>query len=163
MFTKRTVTLAALLIAGATTAAVAYEDPENKIGDRYPFLEQRYTPVATSNVATSRMAVSQFDRHASEDPENKIGDRYPSLEQTYAPASTGNVGAARMAAPRFIKLDQYANEDPENKIGDRYPFLEQPIQSASVGSKSTRGSVGRPANSVRISSAKLRDHQTTRN
>jgi hypothetical protein len=41
MFTKRAITLAALLIAGATSAAVAYEDLENKIGDRYSSLEQQ--------------------------------------------------------------------------------------------------------------------------
>jgi hypothetical protein len=162
MFTKKAITLAALLIAGATTAAVAYEDPENKIGDRYPFLEQRYTPVATSNVAMKRMTVSQFDRHASEDPENKIGDRYPHLEQSYAATSTGNVSVAR-TAPQYIKLDQYANEAPENKIGDRYPFLEQPIQSASVGSNSTPASAARRVNSVRVSSAKLRDNNSARN
>jgi hypothetical protein len=159
MFTTKTLTLAALLIAGGSTIAVAYEDPENKIGDRYPSLEQRYTPVAPSSVATKRMTVSKFDSHASEDPENKIGDRYPMLEQTYAPTSTGN---ARMAAPQVTKLDQYANEVPENKIGDRYPFLEQPIQTASVGSHAVARSM-RTAHSIKVSNATSRERQTARN
>ena len=157
MSVKSTLTLAALLIVGATATAVAYEDPENKIGDRYPFLEQRYQPVATSSAAAKRMTVSQVDRHASEDPENKIGDRYPFLEQSYASVTTGNVGAVRMTTP---KLDQYANEAPENKISDRYPLLEQPIQTANVGSKAT-GAM-RHANSFRVSSAKFRERQTAR-
>lgn len=161
MFTKKAITLAALLIAGATVSAAAYEDPENKIGDRYPFLEQRYTPVATGNVAAKRMTVSKFDRHASEDPENKIGDRYPFLEQTYAPVSTGN-STARLAAPQVTKLDQYANEVPENRISDRYPLLEQPIQFATVGSTATPR-VSRSANTIRMSAAKLRDRRTERN
>jgi hypothetical protein len=161
MFTTKTITLAALLIAGATVTAAAYEDLENRIGDRYPFLEQQYAPVATGKVAAKRMTVSQFDRHASEDPENKIGDRYPFLEQSYASVSTGS-STARLAAPQFTKLDQYVNEAPENKISDRYPLLEQPIQSADVGS-TIRQRASRPANTIRMSAAKLRDRHTERN
>lgn len=161
MFTKAAITLAALFIAGGSATALAYEDSENKIGDRFPFLEQRYTPVAPSNVATKRMTVSKFDRHASEESENKIGDRFPMLEQTYAPTSTDNVGAARLAAPQFTKIDQYANQAPEDKLGDRFSYLDQPVQSASVGAKTAARSI-RSVNSFRVSGTMSRDRQTAR-
>ena len=47
MFRNRTiVALAAVSFVSCASAAFA-EDADGKIGDRYPFLEQRYTPVAT--------------------------------------------------------------------------------------------------------------------
>lgn len=135
MFSKRTITLAALLIAGATSAAVAYEDPENKIGDRFPFLEQQY-PI-TRNTGARQVKMAQhvsLPQYANEDPENKIGDRFPLLEQQYA--TTRNAGVRQAKMPQNASLPQYVNEDPEDKIADRYPLLEQPIQfsnAASIG------------------------------
>jgi hypothetical protein len=156
MFTKATITLSALILFGVTATAVAYEDPENKIGDRYPTLEQRYTPVAPGYGAANRTQTSIFDRHMSEDSENKIGDRYPFLEQTYASRSARSLGSVRIMSP---KLDQYANEVPENKISDRFPFLEQPIQSASVASKVTRVAM-RSAGSVKKTGTSVRNRKT---
>ena len=134
---------AAAAIAISASAAVAYEDPENKIGDRYPFLEQRYTPVAATalrgtNLRVSR--VSNLGQYASEAPENKIGDRYAFLEIGYAPVATRNV-AVRYLASR-LSSSSVGYEAPENKIGDRYPFLEQQVayQSGSARRAASRRS-----------------------
>ncbi len=40
MLTKSKIALSTLLVVGFASAALAAEVPENKIGDRYPFLEQ---------------------------------------------------------------------------------------------------------------------------
>ena len=40
MKTKTKIALSALLVVGLTSAALAAEDPEARLGDRYPFLEQ---------------------------------------------------------------------------------------------------------------------------
>ena len=40
MLTKTKIVLSALLVAGFTSAAIAAEDPEARLGDRYLFLEQ---------------------------------------------------------------------------------------------------------------------------
>lgn len=40
MLTKTKIALSALLVVGFASAAFANEVPENKIGDRYPLLEQ---------------------------------------------------------------------------------------------------------------------------
>ncbi len=42
MLTKTKIALSTLLIVGFASAALAGEVAENKIGDRYPFLEQTY-------------------------------------------------------------------------------------------------------------------------
>ena len=42
MFNKTMITLTAAIVLGSASAAFAYESPENKIGDRYPFLEHVY-------------------------------------------------------------------------------------------------------------------------
>ena len=76
------------MIAVAAGAAFAYEDPENKIGDRYPRLEQKYEPISGNRSAarqvTPRQAtpiqVTAFNRPVYDAPENKISDRYPLLE-----------------------------------------------------------------------------------
>ena len=96
MFTKRTITLAALLIAGVSSAAFAYEDPENKIGDRYPLLEQQYQPISTNNVrAMSAPKAQKLNQYMNEDVENKIGDRYPLLEQPIQVTSVAQKGTAK--------------------------------------------------------------------
>ena len=96
MFTKSVLTLAALLLAGVSTAAVAYEDPENKIGDRYPFLEQQYQPVASKAVRVmSAPKAPKLDQYINEDVENKIGDRYPLLEQPTQVTTVGTKSLGR--------------------------------------------------------------------
>ena len=40
MLTKTKIALSTLLVAGFASVAIANEVPENKIGDRYPWLEQ---------------------------------------------------------------------------------------------------------------------------
>ena len=42
MLTKTTIALSTLLVVGFASAALAGEVAENKIGDRYPLLEQTY-------------------------------------------------------------------------------------------------------------------------
>ena len=109
MFTKRTITLAALLIAGATTAAFAYEAPENKIGDRYPLLEQQYQPTSTNNVRTMTAPKTQrLDQYINEDVENKIGDRYPLLEQPVRVSSVAQKGTAKTM--RSVKSFTFAEK-----------------------------------------------------
>ena len=136
MLNKTKIALTAATILVSASAAFAYEAPENKIGDRYPFLEQAYTSsgsvqkLVRANV-TYRQA-SNLSQYSSEVPENKIGDRYPFLEQGYQASSTRVAGrylADRFMAPRQVATNSYANEVPENKIGDRYPFLEPRIVS----------------------------------
>jgi hypothetical protein len=120
MFTKYTIALAALLLVGGSSLAGAYEDPENKIGDRYPMLEQGHRPVM-SNVTAYRSGAQT--NQGVEDPEYKIGDRYPFLD-----ASTQSATANRIVLQRTVAQSAIRNqdiEDPEAKIADRYPFLEQ--------------------------------------
>ena len=125
MFTKYTIALSALLLFGVSAVAVANEEPEHNLADRYPFLE-KITPVASSgftarNVIVQRNAMlSQF---VNEDAEEKIADRYPFLEQNTT--SGGSAYAQVAPVQRNAKLSQFVNEDAEEKIADRYPFLEQ--------------------------------------
>ena len=99
MFTKSVLTLAALLLAGVSTAAVAYEDPENKIGDRYPFLEQQYQPVASKAVRVmSAPKAPKLNQYINEDVEEKIGDRYPFLEQPIQVTTVGTKSLGRTSS-----------------------------------------------------------------
>ena len=132
MLFKTMIGITAGVILGSASAALAYESPENKIGDRYPFLEQRYTPVAATTLRGTNLRVSQastFGQSANEAPENKLSDRYPFLEIGYAPVAAKTV-AVRYQAPRLAS-SSVAYEAPENKIGDRYPLLEQQVASQS--------------------------------
>ena len=132
MLHKTMIGITAGVILTSASAALAYEDPENKIGDRYPFLEQRYTPVAATMLRGTNLRVSRasnLGQYANEAPENKISDRYPFLEIGYAPVAARTV-AVRYQAPRLAS-SSVAYEAPENKIGDRYPLLEQQVASQS--------------------------------
>jgi hypothetical protein len=82
MITKSTLALSALLVVSASASAFAYEAPENKIGDRYPSLEQTYRTVATNKLGSRHVMVSHTAQLGYEVPEHKISDRYPFLEQT---------------------------------------------------------------------------------
>ena len=137
MLFKTMIALTAAVVLGSTSAAFAYEAPENKIGDRYPFLEQVYQPISANRLAAKDVMprrIANLNQYADEVLEHKIGDRYPFLEQAYQLSSTSR-SAGRYLADRYTipsqvaNLNQYANEVPEHKIGDRYPFLEPRIVS----------------------------------
>ncbi len=132
MLYKTMMGITAAVVLSSASAAFAYEDPENKIGDRYPFLEQRYTPVASATLRGTNLRVSRasnLGQYAYEAPEDKISDRYPLLEMGYAPVAANRV-VVRYQSPRLAS-SSVAYEAPENKIGDRYPLLEQQVASQS--------------------------------
>src|SRR3974377_1618962 len=93
MFAKSTVALAALALAGSISAASAYEDPAYRIGDRYPFLAQGYTPKKAVSVPV-----------AYEDPAG--------LSARFLPPTIGT--------PAVRPLPRMAYEDPAFRIADRY-------------------------------------------
>ena len=144
MLNKSIIVLTAAVILGSASAAFAYEDPENRIGDRYPFLEPTVA-VNVLKVAQNRMMVRQTTsgiQIAYDDPENRIGDRYPSLDQTTR--SPSGVTAGRYLAARYasnVNQDSIRAEDPENKIADRYPFLEQRTASRQFAGRVTSRSL----------------------
>jgi hypothetical protein len=130
MFSKYKIALAALMLIGGSTIALAYDDPESKIGDRYPFLEK----VDRSPAASVGAQIGRTQRHmklagfVNEDPEYKIADRYPALEQIEAPTQSAVITGQR--PQQNARLDGFVNEDVEYKIGDRYPFLDQAVRLA---------------------------------
>ena len=132
MLNRTTIALTAAVALGFAAAAFAYEEPENRIGDRYPFLELAVGPVQANSIGNTNLMVRQFagvDQFAYEEPENRIGDRYPRLEPMARSIST-NKFAGRYLATRYASnLTQIAYEEPENRIGDRYPFLEPQVAS----------------------------------
>jgi hypothetical protein len=111
MLTKAIIALSAAALLGSITAATAYDVPENRIGDRYPFLD-RVNPTAAlvqKNTVVGWMSVDV--------PENRITDRYPQLAPKF--------GGSRVTAARVASTVQSSADVPENRISDRYPFLEQ--------------------------------------
>ena len=83
MLNKTKIGIAAAVILSSASAAFAYEDPENKIGDRYPRLEQKYQPISGNRSAARQVAPKLSPasvQYTFQAPENKIGDRYPLLE-----------------------------------------------------------------------------------
>ena len=81
MLTK--IVLSAAFVLGAVSVASAYEEPENRIADRYPFLEQFVKPIRTAEVGNNRLMarpVVNPGQVSYEEPENRIADRYPLLE-----------------------------------------------------------------------------------
>ncbi|HYM35708.1 MAG TPA: hypothetical protein VET48_09955 [Steroidobacteraceae bacterium] len=131
MLNKTVIALTAATVLVSASAAFAYEDLENRIGDRYPFLEQTYAPISAPKFVRANVTYRQtsgLSQFSNEAPENKIGDRYPFLEQSYQPSkSAGRYLADRFVTPRQVAANPYVSEAPENKIGDRYPFLEPRI------------------------------------
>src|SRR5262245_15174822 len=122
--------------------AFAYEAPENKIGDRYPNLEQRYSYERTGAIRGASMPRQYAGQYNGEVPENRLGDRYAFLEQSVQPAASGRFAGpyltqrqARMSTASY----QYTNETPENKIGDRYPLLEQTYATRASSRVTTAG------------------------
>ena len=139
MLNKTLIALTATVVLGSASAAFAYEEPENRIGDRYPFLEQMISPVQGNHIGNSNLISRQFaraDQFSNEEPENRIGDRYPLLEPMVRPVSTGKF-AGKYLAMRYASnsINQSAYEEAENKIGDRYPLLEPQVASQQVASQ----------------------------
>lgn len=123
MFNKTMIALATVAIVGSATAALSYEDPEYKIGDRYPALDQS-TPMARNIGApyvAGRSTVT-WNQAPVEDPEYRLADRYPNLGATVPSVSAARVLAARYAT---ASVTGTTIEDPEYRIGDRYPFLDR--------------------------------------
>ncbi len=129
MLNKTLIGLSALAVLGSVSTVFAYETPENKIGDRYPFLEQTYKPTTSTWVGGTVMPRQQV-QNGYQAPENMIGDRYLSLATVYQPIAAAKVAARKVANRNY---GVYSNESPENKIGDRYPFLEH-VYAAQTGS-----------------------------
>ena len=132
MLYKTMIGMTAAVILGSASAAFAYEAIENRDSDRYPFLEQKYTPVAATALRGTNLRISRasnLGQYAYGAPEDKISDRYPLLEMGYAPVAANTV-AVRYQSPRLAS-SSVAYEAPENKIGDRYPLLEQQVASQS--------------------------------
>ena len=100
MLYKTMIGITAGVILSSASAAFAYEDPENRIGDRYPRLEQKYQPISVSR-STARQVAPKLApasvQYSSQAPENKIGDRYPLLEartvSQRAPSRTAGAGS----------------------------------------------------------------------
>jgi hypothetical protein len=139
---KNAIMLAVAAALGFATAAIAYEDPENQIGDRYPFLAPAGKQVLASKMGYGsqvRVQVSYSNPWASEEPENRIGDRYPVLADAGRPVRASvmsNVVRTRMQA---ADASPSGYEDPENRIGDRYPMLAQAAPRRGVGTFATAG------------------------
>jgi hypothetical protein len=121
---KTMIALSALALLGTTSAAFAIEDPENRLGDRYPFLEQSAAAKVVAVRANAGRLVSV------EDPENQIGDRYPHLTMSakLVAAQIGTKAYARLIANQTL----VSVDDPENRLGDRYPFLERTTPQRSI-------------------------------
>ena len=125
MFSKYTIALAALLLVGGSSIAVAIEDVENKLGDRYPMLQEGYR-----SVSPNAYRLGWQSNQGIEDIESKIGDRYPALDASYQSAAKNQVVLRRTVMQTAARNQTI--EDVENKITDRYPFLAQSRQFASA-------------------------------
>ena len=132
MLNKTLILLATASVLSCATAAFAVDDPENRIGDRYPFLEQAAAPVRANIIGNRNLIARQIarvDQFSNEDVENKIADRYPLLEQIASPVAATKLGDRYLMRRQAANLNQLAYEEPENRIGDRYPLLEVLVTS----------------------------------
>ncbi len=102
----------ATILLSSASGALAYDDPENKLGDRYPLLERSHRPLS----ALTPSQVARVDRSAVQEPENKLSDRYPLVE-------AGEIIPA-LTPSQVARVDRSVIDDPESKIGDRYPSFE---------------------------------------
>jgi hypothetical protein len=97
MLSKSIIALSAMLVVGAASSALADEVPENRIADRYPFLEQMSRSASTTAAPMRHVMLphaARLDLYTNEVPEHKIADRYPFLDQSV------RIAAAAKAAPR---------------------------------------------------------------
>ena len=98
MLNKTLLAIAAVLALGAASPSFGYEAPENKLGDRYPALEQTYRPIQVGKVANRQ--VQTVSLYANEVPEHMIGDRYAHLVATIKPVKSAvSVRTIRVAKP----------------------------------------------------------------
>jgi len=100
MITKSIIALSALLVMSSASIAFTDEEPENKIGDRYPLLEQQYKPVVANKTRVmSAPKAPKLDQFINEDVDSRIADRYPLLEQPIRSTDVSPKAAGRMARP----------------------------------------------------------------
>ena len=122
MLNKSIIAITAIVVLGSVSAAIAYEDPENRIGDRYSWLDQSSRTYSARNFGGPYVPARQvysLDQPMIEDVEARIGDRYPALEQT-----TPRFSAARALNDRVaMRQVRVYYEDPASHIGDKYPPL----------------------------------------
>lgn len=129
---KTLIALSAAALISSVSASLAYEAPEDKLGDRFQFLEQTYKPTTARTFGGTVMPRAWHNQAtAAGAPEDKLGDRFASLEQVYQPVAASKV-AVRNVMQRQVA---YGLEAPEDKIDNRYPFLERAysVQSGSTG------------------------------
>ena len=126
MFSKTITMLAAITIVGTASGAFAYDDPDNRIGDRYPWLDASSRSVAARNIGAPYVparGLARLDQPMPEDVEARIGDRYPGLERNAAPGGAARLLSARFAMRQSAVAANY--DDPAGRISDRYPQLER--------------------------------------
>ncbi len=127
---KKIIMALTAILLSSVSGTFAYDDPESKIGDRYPLLERSHRPL----FALTSSQAARLDRSAVEDPENKLGDRYPLVE-------AGEIIPA-LTSSQVARLDRSAVQDPEDKVGDRYPLLEsRAVAQTRFGTRITIGTV----------------------
>jgi hypothetical protein len=91
MLNKPMIAVAAGVIFSSASTAIAYEDPENKIGDRYPRLKQRYEPISGNRSAA-----------------RQVTPRRAATTRTAAPSgelTTGSIYARPNFFPRPIPIE----------------------------------------------------------
>ncbi len=135
MLTRSTIVLITAAILSSTSVVIGAEDPESKIGDRYPSLTTLEQQLRTNNEVTMRYSGPISHRPAwlrrlpQEEGDSKIADRYPLLEPVYLPISAQaqrQLGSYVMPR-RAAWLNRQMPEEPEYRIADRYPLLEPQI------------------------------------
>ena len=116
MFNKTMLALTAAALIGSASAAFSYEDPESRIGDKYPWLDQTSRTFTARNIGGPYVPVRQvarLDQPYPEDVEARTGDKYPSLEQTAPPTSAARVLNARVSMRQAQRVQYY--EDAESR------------------------------------------------
>ena len=84
---KTLIALSAAAVLGSVSASFGYEAPENKIGDRYPALEQTYKPTTATRISGGTVMPRQQVQLGYQAPENMLGDRYPAFATFYQPTA----------------------------------------------------------------------------
>jgi hypothetical protein len=81
MLTKTKIALSALLVVGFASAALANEPVENRIGDKYPLLEQAYQQ--QDGTSAYAMATAQHSVKPYTVQEKALLDRETATHGTY--------------------------------------------------------------------------------
>lgn len=144
MFNKSMIALTAAVIVGSASAAFSYDDPESRIGDKYPFLEQQPSrTIAVRNIGGPYLPVRStvsLNQPLPEDVEAQIADKYPTLEPAAPPASAASILRTRVAMRQAETSLLTIYEDPESRVADKYPLLERisPVGSRAVNTARLR-------------------------